>query len=143
MASLSLCLRQLSEELPRFGDGHRLDEGHSKIEPLQVYAGGSPGTAFAIGVSLGDGRAITMMATALHVIEVLGNDKSIELVRISPQLAGPLRIFPLDQTGLWVGLISEVVLVFWTEKDVSLDRAAALKMKESQCPKPARVTHRA
>ena len=39
--------------------------------------------------------------------------------------------------------INEVVLVFWTEKKRFLDRAAALKMEESQCPKPARVTHRA
>jgi transposase len=30
-----------------------------------------------------------------------------------------------------------MVLVFWTEKRPFLDRAAALKMKESQCPKPA------
>ena len=38
------------------------------------------------------------------------------------------------------------VEVWWTpffgqKKTPSLDRAAALKMKESQCPKPARVTH--
>jgi hypothetical protein len=37
----------------------------------------------------------------------------------------------------------KVVLVGWTEKRGFLDRALALKMEKSQCPKPARVTHRA
>jgi hypothetical protein len=74
-----------------------------KIEPLcfQVHAGDSLGTAFAIGISHGDGGRHTMMATALHVVEgVLGNGKPIELISsdgsvISKQATGPLRIFPV------------------------------------------------
>jgi hypothetical protein len=39
------------------------------------------------------------------------------------------------------GLITVMDPISWTKKDPSLDRAAALKMKESQCLKFARVTH--
>jgi hypothetical protein len=31
--------------------------------------------------------------------------------------------------------------IFWTKKEPFLRWWAALRMKESQCPKPARVTH--
>ena len=35
----------------------------------------------------------------------------------------------------------EVVLTFWTQKRAFLRWWAALKMEESQCPEPVRVTH--
>jgi hypothetical protein len=74
-----------------------------KLEPLifQVHAGDSIGTAFAIGISRGDGGRHTMLVTALHVVEsVLGSDLPLDLVdgkgeKVSAYTTGPVHIYPV------------------------------------------------
>jgi glyoxylase-like metal-dependent hydrolase (beta-lactamase superfamily II) len=93
-------------------------------------------------VSIPTGHTDTHCTTCLHVPslglvaagDVVYNDVHIHLSESST-----------DSRKQWIAALNmiEVVLVFWTEKRHFLDRAAALKMEKSRCPKPARVTHRA
>ena len=52
-----------------------------------------------------------------------------------------IRLSPLTKQGTWVAvrLVNVVDPIFWTEKRPFLRWWVALKIEESQCPKPARV----
>jgi hypothetical protein len=68
----------------------------------------------------------------------------LDFVDIDTNRDMPLFVDPhflAQRTDPWSVGATVVDPIFWTEKRPFLRWWAALKIEESQCPKPARVTH--